>query len=79
MISGGHIFSREQHRDSSYDLSGVSGRHAQIWLVLDRLICPLSDRIRSADEVTERLEKLRTLREIRRFHSVPRPNVGSMG
>jgi hypothetical protein len=58
MISGGRVFSREQHRDPSYDLSGESGRHAQIWLLLDRLICPLSDRIRSATDVTERLEKI---------------------
>jgi serine/threonine protein kinase len=58
MISGGRIFARERHRESDYDLSSRSGRHAQIWLLLDRLICPLAKRINGAAEVIDRLEKI---------------------
>ncbi|MGA7872679.1 MAG: protein kinase [Candidatus Binatus sp.] len=58
MISGGRIFARERHREPDYDLSHTSVRHAQIWLLLDRLICPVADRYSRAEEVIDRLEKI---------------------
>ncbi len=58
MISGGRIFARERHREPDYDLSSTSGRHAQIWLLLDHLICLVDDRLRRAEEVIERLDKI---------------------
>lgn len=58
MISGGVILPREGHRESRFDLHSKGGGYDLLWLLLDRLICPLERRIRSAAEVVRRLEEI---------------------
>jgi hypothetical protein len=58
MISGGVTLPREDHRDSAIDLQLKGGGYELLWLLLDRLICPLKHRMASAVEVVKRLEEI---------------------
>ncbi len=58
MISGGLTLPREGHRDPRYDLHAKGGGFEILWLLLDRLLCPLERRIASAREVIERLQAI---------------------
>src|ERR1039458_3211168 len=56
MISGGKILPRELHREPDFDLSSKSQRPRLLWILFDKLICSLSERIPAAAEVVRRLE-----------------------
>ena len=77
MISGGRIFSRERHRETGYDLSSMSGRHAQIWILLDNSICPIGERLTRAEQVIERLEKIENFAKGAAFSWETRSRLGS--
>lgn len=59
MLSGGVRLPRELHREKEYDLwSGKGGRYTLLGLLLDKMICPVDQRIKSMEDVMSEIEKI---------------------